>query len=337
MVAERMKHLVFMLAMLLLTVVGCAQNTSAHTSKEKPAKVEPHPSDSDIYRVKLTEKAESRLQISTVPASMQSVARMRTLGGDILIPDGMRIPVSAPLAGKLSGIENQGWLVAGQMVKAGQPLVRLMPILRPELEVPGAAERVQMANARASLVTAQIQAEGDFQQAKAQVDAAVIALNRAKKLLADRAGSQRAVDDAEAAYNIAAEGLEAARQRKELLDKLTLEAETGEAQAVVIAAPSDGMLQTISASVGQLVGSGTPLFEIVDLSKLWVRVPIYAGQLDEFDFEQSASLRSLSNRQTQHSSLTRIDAPPSADPLASTVDVYFQLDNSDLQFVPDSA
>lgn len=334
-----MRTLFLLQLILLLTVTACVPASKQAAgkqgaAKEKPAKIEPHPTEQDIYRVKLTEKAESRLQISTVPARMQSVPRVRTLGGDVLIPDGMRIPVTAPLAGKLLGVEEGATPVAGQSVTAGQPLFKLMPILRPELEVPGAAERVQMANARASLVTAQIQAEGDFKQAKAQVDGAEIALNRAKKLLADRAGSQRAVDDAEAAYNIAVEGLQAAKQRKALLDKLTLEAETGTAEAVVIDAPNDGILQTLSVNVGQVVSTGAPLLEIVDLSQLWVRVPVYAGQLDEFDFGNTTTLRTLTHHGDTGTAVKQIKAPPTADPLSTTIDVYFQLDNSQGQFFP---
>lgn len=329
-----MRYLVHLTLMTLLAAVGCAPNSTSHSAKEKPAKVEPHPSENDIYRVKLTEKAESRLQISTVPAKLASVSRVRSLGGDVLIPDGMRIPVTAPLTGKLLALDGKKTLVAGNTIKTGRPLFKLMPILRPELEVPGAAERVQMANARASLVTAQIQAEGDFNQAKAQVDGARIALDRSKQLLSDRAGSQRAVDDAEAAYNIAVEGLEAARLRKELLDKLTLEAETGNAEAVIITAPCDGILQTIAASVGQVVSTGAPLLEIVDLKQLWVRVPIYAGQVDEFDFDKTATLKPLSNRSDAGTAISRIEAPPTADPLSSTVDVYFQLDNSAGEYFP---
>ena len=322
------------IVILLLLAIGCAPETTKHSAKEKPAKVELHPSEQDIYRVKLTEKAESRLQISTVPARMRNVQRSRSLGGDVVIPDGMRIPVTVPIPGRIQGIDNQKMPIAGQKVKAGQPLVKLTPILRPELEVPGAAERVQMADARVSLATAQIQADGDVSQARARVEAADIIVKREKRLLAGQAGSRQAVDDAEALHNIATQGLEAAIQRKKLLDQLKLETETGTAKDVIITAPSDGILQTVSSSFGQVVSVGSPLFEIVDLRLLWVRVPIYAGQLDDFALDQSASLRLLSDRTEDGTPLTRVDAPPSADSLASSVDVYFLLKNPDGRFLP---
>lgn len=313
--------------------VGCAPKPATKSTSEKPAKVEAHPSEMDIYRVVLTESAEQRLQIRTVKATMQAMPRTRLLGGQLLVPDGARVVVTAPLTGSLASLEATSVPSAGQRVAVNQTLFVLRPILRPEQEVPGAAERVQMANARASLVTAQIQADGDFQQAMAQLEGAEIALNRAQKLLDDRAGSQRAVDDALAAFNIATSALEAAKQRKVLLDDLSLEAETSKVPEVPILAPSEGVVQTISAQVGQVISAGAPLLEIVDLKSLWVRVPIYAGQVHEMDLESPAIMRELSESADQIS-VQPITAPPTADPLAASIDLYYRLDNSSGQFHP---
>jgi RND family efflux transporter MFP subunit len=190
-----------------------------------------------------------------------------------------------------------------------------------------------MANARASLVSAQIQADGDVKQAAAQVDGAEIALSRARKLLVDGAGSQRDVDNALATYNIASEGLKAARQRKELLDQLTLNAESGTAPIVPIHAPNKGIIRTVSARIGQVVSAGAPLFEIVDLDRLWVQVPIYAGQVHEIDLQREAAILGLSETGDNHSARP-IKAPPTADPLAASVDLYYEIDNSDGRFRP---
>ncbi len=318
---------------LVITVAGCTKNPGKKGSGEKPAIVEAHPSESDIYRVVLTPKAEERLQVSTVKASMQAVPRVRLLGGQLLVPDGGRVIVTAPLTGTLSSRDSVPVPIAGQHIKASQPLFELSPILRPELEVPSAAERVQMANARASLVTAQIQAAGDYQQAMAQVEAAEIALTRARKLLADRAGSQRAVDEAEATLNIASRALEATKQRQELLDELSLDAESGEVAIVPILAPTDGILQTITSQVGQVVSAGAPLLEIVSLSRLWVRVPIYAGQVHEIDLQSPAVMSELSGSGEQVL-IAPVSAPPTADPLAASIDLYYEVDNAEELFHP---
>lgn len=313
---------------------GCSKNDKTTTKNPaRPATVEAHPSEQDIYRIVLTPETEQRLQISTVSASLQAMPRSRSIGGDVMIPDGKRIPVAAPLTGKLlpAGIGPQ--VLAGQHVVANQPLFKLTPMLPPEREVPNAAERVQMANAQATLVSSQIQADGDMKQAKAQVVAARIAVDRAKQLLADRAGSRRQLDEAEATLNIAIEAQKAASERKSLLDKLTLDAKTGVADVIDILSPGDGIIQIVSAQAGQVVNAGAPLLEIVDLDKLWIRVPVYAGLVNEINDAASASITGLSNS-TVGVVAAPIPAPPTANALSASVDLYYEVDNANGRFRP---
>lgn len=313
---------------------GCSKSDKpAATKSEKPAKVEAHPNEADIYRITLRPEAVKRLQISTVAAERKPMPRTRSLGGDVVIPDGKRIPVTAPLTGKLLPAGKDVQTVAGQRVAANQTLFKLIPMLPPQQEVPTAAERVQMANARAALVSSQIQADGDMKQAAAQVEGAKIAFTRAKQLLADRAGSRRQVDEAEAALNVAMEGQKAAAERKALLDKLTLDAKTGEAQEIDIQSPHDGILQTVSASTGQLVNAGMPLFEIVDLQQMWIRVPVYAGLADQIDATIPASVSGLSSL-SEVVSARPMPAPPTATALSASVDLYYSVDNADSRFRP---
>lgn len=314
-------------------IVGCGQKPKSASEKEKPAKVEIFPDESDIYRITLTPKAAQRLQIRTVKAKMQSIARTRAVGGQIVVPDGQRIPVTAPLAGTLSVAKSAQLPIPGMSVLANEALFELTPILRPDLEVPGAAERAQIANANAMLITAQMQAAGDTEQAKAQVEGARITVDRARKLLTDRAGSQRDVDNAEVALNVAMRALEAATQRKELLEKLTLDVESGKAPIVTITAPTSGTVQSVMAQVGQVVSIGAPLLEIVDLRRLWVRVPIYAGQVHEIDVSVSASMTDLS-QQSEQVMIEPVVAPPTADPIAASIDLYYQLANDENYFHP---
>ena len=323
---------------LAMSVSGCTKSDKSKSAKaEKPATVESYPSEQDIYRIVLTPETEKRLQISTVAAEMRAVPRVRLLGGDLMIPDGRRIAVTAPLTGALLPAGDAVLVVAGQKVSANQSIFRLTPILPPERDVPNAAERVQMANAYVTLVSAQIQADGDVQQASAQVDAARIALTRSRLLLSDQAGSQRQVDESEAALNIATQALKAASERKAILDKLTLETKagnvTGEAATISIESPNDGIIQTVSARIGQVVNAGAPLFEIVDTSKMWIRVPVYAGLVDEIEATSNASVSGLSTS-AESVTATPIVAPPTANALSATVDLYYEIENADARFRP---
>lgn len=315
-------------------MTGCSKTDKPAAAKaDKPAKVEAHPNEADIYRITLTPKTVERLQISTVPAETKAMPRTRSLGGDVMIPDGKRIPVTAPLTGTLLQAGKAPQAVAGQRVATNQTLFKLTPMLPPQQEVPNAAERVQMANAKATLVSSQIQADGDMKQAAAQVEGAKIAFERAKKLLADRAGSRRQVDDTEAALNVAIEAQKAAAERKALLDKLTLDARTGEAPEIAIQSPHDGILQTVSAQVGQVVNAGSPLFEIVDLQQMWIRVPVYAGLVDTIDSSKNAAVSGLSSS-SDIVSAKPIPAPPTATALSASVDLYYVVGNADSRFRP---
>ena len=327
---SRIPSLVVGISVLIL-IGGCGPQKAASTLKTAPAKIE-HPEESDIFRVVLTPKAEERLQISTVPVELQAVPRTRTVGGEIAVPDGASVFVTAPVVGKLL-LAGDSPPLAGQSVTAGQTVFQLNPLLSPEREVPTAAERVAMANAKATLISSQITADGDVMQAEAQVEAARIALDRARRLLADKAGSARDVDDAVARLEIAAKGLEAAQARKRLLDQLTLEAEGGTAVNIPVHAPHDGILRTVSSSVGQTVSVAAPLFEVVDLKTLWVRVPVYPGQRNEFAVKSNALVRNLGSSAVGVS-VKPVSAPPSADPLSATVDLFYELPNSDGSFRP---
>lgn len=248
------------------------------------------------------------------------------------IPDGASVFVTAPVAGTLQSVSDTQ-PVAGQAVTAGQIIFQLRPLLSPEREVPTAAERVAMANATASLVSSQIIADGDVKQADAQVEAAQIALTRARRLLADKAGSARDVDDAVARLDIAIQGREAASARKRLLDKLTLEAEGGTITNIPIHAPHAGILRTVASSVGQTVSLAAPLFEVVTLDMLWVRVPIYPGQRNQIARSKNALVSHLGNEKDSVS-VKPIAAPPSADPIAATVDLFYEISNTDNRFRP---
>ena len=81
-------------------ICGCGGNPSGSSTKSKsPAKIEAHPDERDIYRITLTEQAESRLGIKTVPVARKTIGRQRTIGGEVMLPDGAALIVTAPVAG----------------------------------------------------------------------------------------------------------------------------------------------------------------------------------------------------------------------------------------------
>jgi RND family efflux transporter MFP subunit len=196
-------------------------------------------------------------------------------------------------------------------------------------------------------VAAQVTAQGDVQRGKADVAAARITLDRASKLFSDRAGSQRAVDDAQAIFNVAQTVLAAAEERNAQLTKLlaTLELKPSQelATKLSLSAPVDGVIRNISISAGQQVVGGAPLMEVLDTSTVWVRVAVFVDLLPDIQPGASGRVEPLSakmGRQTLQTNAPNsriavpVSAPPTADSGSSSADLYFEMPNADFGLRP---
>ena len=305
------------------------------------------PHESDLATITLTQEAFERLGITSLASEMRRVQQHRTFGGEVMVPSGRSIMVSAPVAGIVSPSGNAKILAPGSKVKAGDVVLSLSPILSPERDVPTPAEQVQMAGAKATLVAAQVTALGDVQRGKADIAATKINLDRAKKLFSDRAGSQRAVDDAQAFANVAATVLAAAEDRYQQLTQLIASldgtATHDVATEITLRAPVDGVVRSVNISAGQQVVGGASLFEVLDMSTVWVRVPIFVDLLPSIQTGAYGRVVSLDGKSPEKSSQAiqseseralPIDAPPTADAGSSSADLYFEVSNQQTNFRP---
>lgn len=291
--------------------------------------------DEDFNTVTLTEEAEKRIGLTVAAVERKSSRRKRVYGGEIAVPAGRSILVAAPLSGTLRA-PAAGEIKAGQSIKAGSSVFHLTPLLTPD--------------ARANLSASLAEAEGQVNNAKTQLNLTKIALERAKRVLKEGAGSQRQVDEADAANNLAVKTLDAAISRQEVLKKVVGDAEAGTVATISIEAPENGILRTISALPGQTVPAGAALFEVIDLSVVWVRVPLPVGDMDAIDratsvdvapltasfrLHPSSSSPSQANAKTLLSPTARpVVAPPSANPVSATVDLFYEMPNRDGKLIP---
>ena len=325
------------LAGCLLLAVGCQKPASeaSKTAAVAPAKTTHPVSEADLNTIELTEDAVRRLGLQTDMVTLRAMPRTRAYGAELMLPAGASIIVSAPLAGTLQLQTGQAFPQIGQQVTEGEPLLHLLPMLSPEREVLTPAERIRFAEARNAVAQSQNDADAQVQQSIVQVEAAQIALKRAERLLMDKSGTIRTVDEAQAQLKLAQTALEAARTRKQIVDSIRLDAESGTLQPLTIKSPLSGMVRAIQVQSGQIVAAGAPLFEVMNDKRLWVRVPVYVGDLDEIDGAKGARLTLLDGRQTDHDvDVKPIATPPTAMSLASTVDMYFELPNPDSTFRP---
>lgn len=301
-------------------IVARPQSAATVSAPVPPAKVGKILKEDEINSLQLTPEAVNRLGIRTAPVVFKVVRRVRSYGGEVMIPMGRLIAVAAPLGGTLQ-TPTTGVPAAGMTVRKGQVIVQLLPLLTPE--------------ARTTIATARIDADGQVNNANTQLEAARIALDRAKRLLNEQAGSRRGVDETQAQFDLARKSLEAVTARRDMLMRLSGEVERGTAAPIPLTAPQDGILRSVSALNGQNVPTGAALFEVVDLSQVWVRVPVYVGDVNELASDAEATVGPLTNHGKPDTQIAAsVKAPPSANPLAGTVDRFFALDNAVSKYSP---
>jgi RND family efflux transporter MFP subunit len=323
--------------LLILIVAGCNGQTSAKSgdSKAKPAEVKPLPNEANLADIELTPKAFDRLGITTAKAELREMAQVRRLGGEVMVPPGESAMVVAPVSGTVQPPEEGEMPKTGSAVRKGQVVFTFKPLLTPERFVPTPAERAQIANAQASLTSLQMTADGDVQQFTEQVTAAKIALARAEQLQRDRVGSERAVDDGKALLALAEAGVKVARERKAVLDRLSSEIDKVSVTPIVFDSPINGIVRSFPVTLGQTVAAGNTLFEVVNLDVIWIRVPVYVGLVNELKPDEPVSVEFFgdSGKQSKYTA-NPVNAPPAADPLSSTADLYYSIHNENGRFRP---
>lgn len=147
---------------LLTNGPGATAKTDSHAI---PATVPKPFKEEQATGVILTPEAEARLAVRTATVERKSAGRVRVYGGEVTLPPGRAVVVSAPLAGVL---KPAGVVPApGQAVKRGQPVFHLLPLLDPV--------------GRANLTAAKVDADGQVESALEQQRAANIALDRAER------------------------------------------------------------------------------------------------------------------------------------------------------------
>ena len=138
------------------------------------------------------------------------------------------------------------------------------------------------------------------------------------------------MDDAQTQVDVATKTLEAATARRDLLEKVVGELEAGTDSPLPIEAPADGVLRTVSALPGPDGPGRAPR-----CSRWWTSTGCGCGcrctsaTCAEIDADAA---RSAARPPAGGPGATRgrtVAAPPAANPLAGTVDLFFSTLNPD--------
>jgi multidrug efflux pump subunit AcrA (membrane-fusion protein) len=267
-----------------------------------PATVEHPRSERDISIVKFTQRASDRLKLDRAEVAASKVPAVRLSGGEVVVPLGHALTVSAPVSGELRAANREVSVTPGARIRRGETLFTLVPFAPVDRDVRARAER-ELAASQAHLAAA---------------DARV---SRISQVDADRAVSRRAYEEAVAARDSFRADVSAAEARAHAMRDTPLLADV----ALPIRAPSDGVVRTLAVLPGQSVSAGTVLIDIVQVNELQIRVPVYAGDLARLELNATARVRALSAADDATSVAQPIAGPPTAIPERATVDRYYAL------------
>lgn len=284
---------------------ACGSGGEPGAAPPPAASVQSPTPEAQLARVTLSAEAEAHLALQVETAATQAVTPTRSVGGEAIVPPGRAVTVSAPVAGTLAAPDGD---VAGLgAIAAGDVILDLLPLQQSDRDLGAQAER-------------------DATEADARLTEANQRLSRLQQLLQEGSASVRAVEEARANQVVAEAAAEAARTRLSTLSRLPV----GDRGQIALTAPFPGTVTALHASPGQTVAAGAPVADLARTDALWIRVPVYAGDLASVDTSQPASYTRLGPASTDEwREVRRVDGPPVADPTAASVDLYFALPNPD--------
>jgi membrane fusion protein, heavy metal efflux system len=292
-------------------LIGCSNAEKSAASKpEAPAKLSGTAvKEAELTTVTLTPEAQARLGLRIEPATGGKGGENRRFTGEVVRPAGSSIVVSSPMAGTLQSTTS-GVPAIGSKVGRDQMMFTVTPFLPVSRDVI-------------------VSAEGDIAQARTRLETARQRKARADRMLADEVGTVRAQEEAQQEVSLATSALQAAETRLKQVQSAPLDGTA----AIQVRAGQDGLLRQIFVASGQTVSAGAPLFEVEDIRDVWIRVPVYAGEVQTLATKTAVSVQAISGTGTVWTAVP-VDAPPSADSSSSTVHLYYRLANPDLRFRP---
>ena len=300
----------FFAIFVLFVFISC--NSQPSLKKQSPATIENAVKETDLTTITLTPKAEGRLGVETAMVEEKQIPTFFDLGGEIIAPPGQEVTIITPAAGTvLLGVENRA-IQAGSRVGKGEEIMRLL-LLPPEKDMIGAKEELEVRQV-------------EYNVAKAKMD-------RAEQLVKDKAVSEKAYQEAQATLALASALLKAAQAKVNLLTGSNLDSAAAGLSNLVLESPMQGVVQQLYVASGQTVPASTPLFKVASQNPVWVRVPVYSGDLAKINRSQNAIVKTLGNANERYiTNASPIEGPPLSDMNSASSDFYYKIDNSDGQF-----
>jgi len=107
-----------------------------------------------------------------------------------------------------------------------------------------------------------------------------------------------------------------------------LDSAAQELSALIVESPISGVVQNINVTPGQTITVSTALFEVSPSDRLWIRVPVYSGDLLKVDRSHKAFISTMGNHDGSGSVYASpIQGPLRSDAGSASSDLYYEIDN----------
>ena len=281
--------------------------------------------ESSLTQIRLTHDAEKRLGIQVEPAKSGTMQDRRLYPGFAMTPVGRDVTFVSPIMGLVRIAA--GGLAMGRTIKADDVLLSIVPSAA-DGAMMSPSDHIAYTRALSDLQTALARAAGELKAAEVGLAASRIRLNRTERLRQSNAAAQKTFDEATAEFQQSEARFAAAKSIAESIRSSTERFAKGSPAGVPIKSPFAGILADVLVSDQQIVMSGAPLVRITNADRLWVRVPIPAGDRLRVDRAGNALVGNLGARDARAFRAAKpIVGPKTTDPNAGTLDVYYEFDN----------
>jgi len=291
---------------------------------------------------KAEKEAEPIVPVQVTEVKLDSIRRIVTSDA-VLYPRNQ-----ASVVPKITAPVSKFHVNRGDHVKEGQLLAVLenRDLTAAAMESKGLYEQAEASykvTSGASLPDELTKSKADVQSAKQALDAAQKVLESRQKLYTEGALARRQVDEAQVAYTQARGQFETAQEHLNSLQRVSQQEQVKGAAAQVEAAkahyqgaeaqlgysevrsPITGVITDCAVYEGEMASAGSPLFTVMDVSKVVARTNIPQSQAAYLKVGSAATVTQTDSSQEVPGKVTVVS--PAVDPNSTTVQVWVEMEN----------
>jgi cobalt-zinc-cadmium efflux system membrane fusion protein len=272
----------------VLAVAGGTALWLRRAAQPAPAATARAEAPKETGTVKFLMEQQWAIRMKLAKATPTTVARQVVASGRVVPAAGHHAVVASAVAGTITD---------GALPRVGQTILRgqTVAILR-HTPTPGEAAQVAASQAQAQIETARLDADRRrlseaVKEAEIRREHARRELERARHLYEAKAYARRQVEAAEAEYRTTESQLAAAIAQRDTLHDVRVTSPAPPSTSHVVAAPLGGVVVRVAKAVGEPVGPGEAIIEIVDPSLVWIEVFVPERELPRLGRQVRASFR----------------------------------------------